>query len=108
MILHYAAHAMAPFLGQGANQAIQDAHALALALAAVGRDYDHVEDAFRRYEKIRRPPTEAIVRSSSFLGFLETQGGPIGTSFRNTVFTLAGLFGATERAYALSSLPRVE
>lgn len=99
---------MAPFLGQGANQAIQDAHALALALAAIGHDYDNVEDAFKRYESIRRPPTEAIVRASSFLGLLETQSGPLGTFFRNSVFTAMGSLGIAERSLAASSLPRVE
>lgn len=99
---------MAPFLGQGANQAIQDAHALALALNAIGRDYDSVGEALSRYESVRRPPTEAIVRGSSFVGFLETQKGPIGTVFRDSLFRVFGRLGVTDRTFALSSLPRVD
>jgi salicylate hydroxylase len=57
-LLGDAAHAMAPRMGQGANQAIQDADALARALSA-GR-LANVPDALRRYEQERAPITKKI------------------------------------------------
>jgi salicylate hydroxylase len=58
-----AAHPMLPFLAQGANQAIEDAVALAACLrgAASGGDVEH---ALCRYEAMRRPRTEEIQRRS--------------------------------------------
>jgi 2-polyprenyl-6-methoxyphenol hydroxylase-like FAD-dependent oxidoreductase len=53
-----AAHAMPPFLGQGANQAIQDAYALARALA----EADTVAAALAQYQRARLPPTAQVRR----------------------------------------------
>ncbi len=52
-LLGDAAHAMLPFFGQGAAQAVEDAAALAACLASADRG--SVPDALRRYEEIRRP-----------------------------------------------------
>lgn len=46
-----AAHPMLPFFAQGANQAIEDACALAVCLSQVGRD--ELPAALRRYERVR-------------------------------------------------------
>jgi len=51
-LLGDAAHAMLPHAGQGANQSIEDAAALAIALE--GRDADEVAHAFADYEETRR------------------------------------------------------
>jgi salicylate hydroxylase len=56
-----AAHPMLPFGAQGANQAIEDAVALAACLASAGRD--DVPVALQRYEKVRLPRTAAVHRS---------------------------------------------
>ena len=63
-----ACHAMPPFLGQGANQAIQDALCVANELAKVGCEHKTVKDALKTYENIRKPPTAAIMQSSRFIG----------------------------------------
>jgi salicylate hydroxylase len=62
-LLGDAAHPMLPFLAQGANQAIEDAVALAACLqdAASGGE---VEPALRRYEEVRRPRTDEIQQRS--------------------------------------------
>jgi len=52
-LLGDAAHAMLPFFGQGAAQAVEDAAALADCLRDVGRD--SVPEALARYESIRLP-----------------------------------------------------
>jgi salicylate hydroxylase len=60
-----AAHPMLPFLAQGANQAVEDAVALAACLrAAAPGGVGGVEPALRRYEALRQPRTEEIQRRS--------------------------------------------
>lgn len=56
-LLGDAAHPMLPFQGQGANQAIQDAAALAETLAPALHDGADVHIALRAYEDIRAPRT---------------------------------------------------
>lgn len=65
-LLGDAAHAMTPFLGQGGCQAIEDAVALA---AAVAHEPD-LQRALARYDAARRPRTQALVRRSALAGLL--------------------------------------
>lgn len=97
---------MPPFLAQGANQAIQDAHALASALAGVGEKFESVLDALQGYERSRQPFTESMMQSSRVLGLLETQAGP-GAIVRNNALRFAGLSGIASRAFLKASLPTV-
>jgi salicylate hydroxylase len=57
-----AAHPMLPFQAQGANQAIEDAAALAVCLTEAGQD--GLAEALRGYERIRLPRTSRIQRQS--------------------------------------------
>jgi salicylate hydroxylase len=57
-LLGDAAHAMLPHLGQGANQAIEDAVALAVFLE--GRNSGDVVDILRHYEAFRRERTDVV------------------------------------------------
>ncbi|WP_044876888.1 FAD-dependent oxidoreductase [Paenibacillus sp. IHBB 10380] len=59
-LLGDSAHAMLPTLGQGANSAIQDAEAIADALASC----ETITEAFEQYEQERRPVTTAIQTQS--------------------------------------------
>ena len=59
VLLGDAVHSMAPDLGQGGCQALEDALVLAHHLAATDRS---VPDALRRYEAERAPRTAEIVR----------------------------------------------
>ncbi|MFE0751680.1 FAD-dependent monooxygenase [Gordonia sp. NPDC058843] len=61
-----AAHAMTPNLGQGANQAMEDAATLTALLARFGRD--GLDDALRAYDRLRRPRTQRIARQASMIG----------------------------------------
>ncbi len=61
-----AAHAMTPWQGSGAGQAIEDAMILETVLAAVKTPRD-LEAAFRAYDKVRRPRTQRIVEASSVM-----------------------------------------
>jgi salicylate hydroxylase len=57
-LLGDAAHAMLPFFGQGAAQAVEDAVALADCLR--GADAESVPAALRRYEALRRPRASRV------------------------------------------------
>ena len=61
-LLGDAAHAMLPFMAQGACQAIEDAVVLARCLEAASDAT--VVDALRRYETIRRPRVDRVQRAS--------------------------------------------
>ena len=99
-----AAHALPPFLGQGSNQAIQDAHCLVqqiFAYNAAVHAYNNnnnnntnnealqatddtteqppqsppiLQDYWNEYEKKRWPSTFGVFWKSVFLGYLETGG----------------------------------
>ena len=104
-----AAHAMPPFLGQGANQAMQDAYVLAKCLATCGADIKNpskVNEALQSYSNTRRPPTEAIMNASRFVGALETGKGPV-SLFRDLAFFVAGKFGITGRYSFSGATPRL-
>jgi salicylate hydroxylase len=67
-LLGDAAHAMLPFMGQGAATAIEDAAILARCLASFGAD-----EALTRYEAKRRPIATQIQTQSRLLG-MKLQG----------------------------------
>lgn len=61
-LLGDSAHAMLPYFGQGANQAIEDAVVLAMALR--GASAAEVPAALLRYEEIRRPRASRVQEMS--------------------------------------------
>jgi 2-polyprenyl-6-methoxyphenol hydroxylase-like FAD-dependent oxidoreductase len=65
-LLGDAAHAMTPNLGQGACQAMEDA----VVLASVLDETADIAAALARYDRIRRPRTQAVVRQSRRAGRL--------------------------------------
>lgn len=62
-----AAHAMTPWQGSGAGQAIEDAMVLDTLLSAV-KGPAQLEAALVAYDRVRRPRTQQIVASSSVTG----------------------------------------
>ena len=59
-----AAHATSPYVGQGAAMAMEDAVILSMCL----RDIPDVNDAFTKFEKLRKKRTEKIVKTSQQSG----------------------------------------
>ncbi|MFI9319817.1 FAD-dependent monooxygenase [Kitasatospora aureofaciens] len=86
-LLGDAAHAMSPFLGQGACQAVEDAVVLASLLTPTA---DPVT-ALPAYTAARLPRTTAVVTASRRTGALIALHTPAATLLRTTALTLAGL-----------------
>lgn len=101
------AHAMPPFLGAGAGQAIQDAHALSTEIAKIGSVHKDLRAAVKSYESSRQQTTNAIMETSRLIGFLETQGG-LGAVVRNNLFRVLNKTGIAGKVYVTSATPTIE
>ncbi|WP_329787089.1 FAD-dependent monooxygenase [Lentzea sp. DG1S-22] len=77
-LLGDAAHAMTPYLGQGACMALEDA----VTLAAVGGD-------LARYDALRRPRAQAVWKGSRMAGRFGIEvRSPVALALRNSAFRL--------------------
>ncbi|WP_030525514.1 FAD-dependent monooxygenase [Nocardia rhamnosiphila] len=77
-ILGDAAHAMAPNLGQGACQALEDAATLAVAVDTLG-----VDAGLEEYDRLRRPRTQMIAQLSRRVGAPAHWTSPLVTALRD-------------------------
>ncbi|MFI2607449.1 FAD-dependent monooxygenase [Kitasatospora sp. NPDC018619] len=85
-LLGDAAHAMTPFLGQGACQALEDAVTLAAALAGART----VEGGLARYDAARRPRSQTVARDARRAGRMGQQlANPLAIGLRNAAIRLA-------------------
>ncbi|MEV4490739.1 FAD-dependent oxidoreductase [Micromonospora coxensis] len=85
-LLGDAAHAMTPYLGQGAAQAIEDAVTLGAACAGGPA---HLDAALARYDRQRRPRTQALARASARAGRYGQQlRHPLAVALRDTAIRL--------------------
>jgi 2-polyprenyl-6-methoxyphenol hydroxylase-like FAD-dependent oxidoreductase len=83
-LLGDAAHAMTPNMGQGANQALEDA----VTLAALLDSHADVESALVAYDKERRPRAQAIARRSHQIGVMAQWSWGPAAAARNLVLRL--------------------
>lgn len=74
-----AAHATTPNMGQGACMAIEDAVVLSNLLGT----HNSIQDAFRKFERMRLARTEKIVKGSWQLGRIAQLENPILAQLRN-------------------------
>merc|ERR1712071_720619 len=114
-----AAHAMPPFLGQGANQAIQDAYCLASKISEYNENLNvlstnesqedvikPIQKYIKDYENQRWKPTADIILKAAFLGYLEIGGGFL-SKFRDAFFFIMGKIGVAKKIYLDGTTPKV-
>ncbi|WP_165350335.1 FAD-dependent monooxygenase [Xylanimonas protaetiae] len=92
-----AAHAMTPNLGQGANQALVDAAALAEALDDAARGQG-LAAALAGYDRHRRRRSQRVAANSRLLGQVALAEGIGGRTRERVLGTLATLTGGARRA----------
>jgi 2-polyprenyl-6-methoxyphenol hydroxylase-like FAD-dependent oxidoreductase len=80
IVIGDAAHAPTPTSGQGASLAIEDGVVLAKCL----RDLPDPRQAFARFEALRRPRVERIIKAAARINSSKA-AGPIGRVFRDAV-----------------------
>lgn len=91
-LLGDAAHATLPFLAQGAVMALEDAVVLAREIA----EPRPIEDAFRAYERLRKPRTARVQAQSRRMSRVYHASGAMALA-RNIAFKLAGPSFALDR-----------
>lgn len=118
-----AAHAMPPFLGQGANQAIQDAYCLAkkiyeynarslgtfksppLGAGETGEEVS-LQKLLKEYERQRWATTTSISAKAGFLGYLEASEGFL-AKFRDVFFSTMFRLGVAKKIFLGAATPNV-
>jgi 2-polyprenyl-6-methoxyphenol hydroxylase-like FAD-dependent oxidoreductase len=83
IVIGDAAHAPSPTSGQGASLSIEDAVVLALCL----RDLPGHEQAFTRFETVRRPRVERIVKAAARINNSKA-AGPVARRVRDAILPL--------------------
>lgn len=90
VLLGDAAHAMTPNLGQGGNQALEDAATLTALLSDVDRDdAARIDAALDHYDRLRRPRTQRISRQAALLGRVLQARGPVTCRLRDVLLRTA-------------------
>lgn len=89
---------MPPFLGQGANQAVQDAVCLARSLAGVGAEFGSQREALDAFEAARKPYTSQAMQTSRAIGWMDTQEGG-GSCVRDLALFGAGVTGVGAKIF---------
>lgn len=95
-----AAHAMSPNLGQGANQALEDAATLCALL-----QHHAITEALNRYDRVRRPRTQGIARESHNIGVVAQWSNPLLVRLRETGMALAPNWILSRRTIRLQRKP---
>ncbi|KAL5490522.1 hypothetical protein ACEPAI_5355 [Sanghuangporus weigelae] len=74
------AHAMLPYLGAGAGQALEDALVLVKLLALSQTTAENVEEVLKAYDTVRRPRANMVLTQSTLMGLVYDCLGPSGAT----------------------------
>ena len=100
-LLGDSAHAMLPYLGQGAGMAIEDGCVLA---AAIARQPDDLGDALATYERLRVPRAKAAVLGSRARARENHLASPWARLKRDVKFALRQRFGGDNTTFKVAWL----
>ena len=92
IVIGDAAHAPTPTSGQGASLSIEDAVVLAQCL----RDLPTPQHAFARFEALRRPRAERIIKQAARINSSKT-AGPITRVFRDAALPIVMKLAANSK-----------
>ena len=102
--------AMPPFLGQGANQALQDSYTLASKIhdynCKIKTEPADLRTSLKEYETIRWLPTTSITIKAALLGYLEV-GPSLLSKFRDAFFFVMGKAGVAKKVFLSSANPKM-
>lgn len=101
-LLGDAAHAMLPYLGQGACQAIEDGAVLATALNA---EPDDPAQALLRYERTRRPRASRVVLAARERGVSNHLSSPLAALKRDITIALRRRLGRDSEGRGAAWIP---
>jgi 2-polyprenyl-6-methoxyphenol hydroxylase-like FAD-dependent oxidoreductase len=105
VLLGDAAHAMTPDLGQGGNQAMEDAAVLTALLAPLCREsdppYARLEAALAEYDRLRRRRTQPVARRARMLGKLAQASGTLSVPVRDVLMRAIPAASLDRQALAL-------
>lgn len=82
VLLGDAAHATTPFAAMGANMAIEDS----MELAELINRCDHIEQALKEFQELRKKRTEGIVKHGRFMARMTQLHSPLAAWLRDQAF----------------------